>query len=98
MQRPLQSSRCCTIPSCTSLFIFSAMQARAEAAFEETRRWCNERIAFGKPLFDKQAHPNPYSTPHHRTPYPHPHLSPYHFLLPVAVLNPPHIGNQAQTC
>lgn len=29
-------------------------QARGEAAFEEARTWCNERVAFGKPLFDKQ--------------------------------------------
>ena len=34
--------------------IAAECQARAEAAFEEARTWTNERIAFGKPLFDKQ--------------------------------------------
>mmetsp|Transcript_27431 Transcript_27431/g.74495 ORF Transcript_27431/g.74495 Transcript_27431/m.74495 type:complete len:181 (+) Transcript_27431:1158-1700(+) len=36
------------------LQIAAECQARAEAAFEEARTWTNERIAFGKPLFDKQ--------------------------------------------
>ena len=36
------------------LMIAAEAQARAEAAFEETRTWCNERLAFGKPLLDKQ--------------------------------------------
>jgi len=36
------------------LQIGAECQCRAEAAFEEARRWCNERVAFGKPLFDKQ--------------------------------------------
>ena len=35
--------------------IAAEAQSRAEAAFEETRTWCNERVAFGKKLFDKQA-------------------------------------------
>jgi len=29
-------------------------QCRGEMAFEETRKWCGERQAFGKQLFDKQ--------------------------------------------
>lgn len=36
------------------LMIGAECQARAEAAFEEARRYVNERVAFGKPLFDKQ--------------------------------------------
>lgn len=36
------------------LLIGVEAQARAEAAFEEARQWCNERIAFGRPLLEKQ--------------------------------------------
>ena len=36
------------------LMIGVEAQARAEAAFEEARQWCNERMAFGKVLLDKQ--------------------------------------------
>jgi len=36
------------------LMIAVEAQARAEAAFEDARSWCNERSAFGKPLIDKQ--------------------------------------------
>ena len=36
------------------LMIGAEAQARAEAAFEEARTWCNERVAFGKPLIEKQ--------------------------------------------
>eukprot|EP00962_Isochrysis_galbana_P003252 scaffold912_cov108-Isochrysis_galbana.AAC.4 len=37
------------------LIIAVDCQARAENAFETTRTWCNERVAFGKPLIAKQA-------------------------------------------
>jgi len=29
-------------------------QALAEAAFEDCREWCNDRVAFGEPLIEKQ--------------------------------------------
>mmetsp|Transcript_27253 Transcript_27253/g.82793 ORF Transcript_27253/g.82793 Transcript_27253/m.82793 type:complete len:228 (-) Transcript_27253:587-1270(-) len=36
------------------LIIAVDTQARAENAFETTRAWCNDRVAFGKPLIAKQ--------------------------------------------